>query len=364
MKRLGAVAVMLALIAGPASALDDPNAASGGNVAPERFGALPGPLMRPDGPIRPSPVPPSPQLPEDLQPQLPEASGPGGAADPFGRGRFGRLPDLAYGTYQRGYFKTAYELALPRARNGDPAAQTLVAEILSRGLGVPRKPAEAASWYAAAAEQGVPEAQFQYALMLIDGNFVTKDVNAAYALMQAAAEAGNSFAQFNLAQMIVSREQGNAGLVQAVSYYERAAEAGVGDAQYAMAQLYANGAGNKPKDDAEARRWLARAARQGFDTAQLDLGTWLVEGRGGNRDREAGFAWLRRAAMGGNIAAQNRVAKLYMQGLGVEPSSIDAAAWYFLARRGGLIDPAMEDFLDGLTDEEQKDALQRANRLR
>ena len=67
---------------------------------------------------------------------------------------------------------------LPRAEAGDPAAQTLVAEILSRGLGVARNEAEAAKWYQLAAEQGVPEAQFQYALLLLDGRFVKKDSRA------------------------------------------------------------------------------------------------------------------------------------------------------------------------------------------
>ncbi|TGV80933.1 sel1 repeat family protein, partial [Mesorhizobium sp. M00.F.Ca.ET.158.01.1.1] len=62
--------------------------------------------------------------------------------------RFGAKPaDAAYGAFQRGLYKTAYNLALVRAQNGDPAAQTLVAEILSRGLGVPLNSAEAAKWY-------------------------------------------------------------------------------------------------------------------------------------------------------------------------------------------------------------------------
>jgi len=84
----------------------------------------------------------------------------------------GRPPDLAYGAYQRGYYKTAYDLALPLAKKGEPAAQVLVAEILSRGLGVKRDEKAAAKWYEAAAEQDVPDAQVQYALMLIDGRFV------------------------------------------------------------------------------------------------------------------------------------------------------------------------------------------------
>ncbi|MDQ2634076.1 MAG: sel1 repeat family protein [Pseudomonadota bacterium] len=279
--------------------------------------------------------------------------------------RFGGPPaDAAYGAFQRGLYMTALNLARPRAEAGDAAAQTLVAEILSRGLGVARDEAEAAKWYQRAAEQGVPEAQFQYALLLLDGRFVEKDPQGAYALMQAAAEAGNRLAQFNFAQLVVDREHGDAGMRKAVSYYQRAADAGLADAQYAMSQIYANGVGGRKRDDAEARRWLLAAARQNFDTAQVDLATWLIEGRGGPRDLKAGFGWMKRAADGGNVAAQNRLAKLYMGGIGTEPNSIEAAAWYFLARRAGLMDPVMEDFLRGLTEDEQRQALARANRLR
>ncbi|MDW6021920.1 tetratricopeptide repeat protein [Mesorhizobium sp. BAC0120] len=279
--------------------------------------------------------------------------------------RFGeKQPDAAYGAYQRGLYVTAYNFALRRAKDGDAAAQTLVAEILSRGLGLPRNPVEAAKWYSLAAEQGVPEAQFQYALMLLDGDYVKKDLNEAYALLEAASQAGNVLAQFNLAQLIVRREPGDAGMAKAVPYYEQAAKAGLADAQYAMSQIYANGAGGKKRDEVEARRWLQLAAEQGYDTAALDLGTWLVEGRGGPQDRKAGFNWLRRAALIGNVAAQNRLAKLYMQGLGTDPDNIMAAAWYIAAHRAGLSDPVMDDFLNGLTPEETKQAIEKANRLR
>jgi uncharacterized protein len=285
-----------------------------------------------------------------------------GNVDPM---RFGAKPaDAAYGAFQRGLYKTALNLAMPRAKDGDPAAQTLVAEILSRGLGVKRDETEAARWYQLAAEQGVPEAQFQYALMLIDGRFVKRDKKAAFALMQASAEAGNALAQFNYAQLLVERDPGPHGVMEALPYYEKAANAELPDAQYAMSQIFANGVGGKKPDEVEARKWLVRAARQNFDTAQLDLGTWLISGRGGERDAKSGFAWLKRAAEGGNVAAQNRVAKLYMQGIGTDPDTIFAAAWYILARRAGLFDPVMDDFINGLTPEEMKTALGRANRLR
>ncbi|MER8862849.1 sel1 repeat family protein [Mesorhizobium sp. M0751] len=298
--------------------------------------------------------------------QLPQpaTTAPLPSADTINPDRFGAKPsDAAYGAFQRGLYKTAYNLALSRAQNGDPAAQTLVAEILSRGLGVPVDAAGAAKWYALAAEQGVPESQFQYALMLLDGRYVKKDEKEAYALMQAAAEAGNRLAQFNFAQLMVEQEPGDAGIAKAVSYYERAAATGLADAQYAMAQVYANGAGGKPHDDVRARGLLAQAARQNYDTAQIDLATWMIEGRGGARDLKSGFNWMKQAAEGGNVAAQNRLAKLYMNGIGTDPDLILAGAWYVVARRAGLIDQEMDDFLQGLTDEQTQQALQRANRL-
>jgi TPR repeat protein len=298
----------------------------------------------------------------------PDKTGDAGATAETGRVdllRFGqKTPDPAFGAFQRGLYITAYNLALPRAREGDAPAQALVAEILSRGLGVARDPVEAANWYGKAAEAGIPEAQFQYALVLLDGKYAAANPERAFRLMKAAADAGSRLAQFNFAQLLTDRRSGGAGLDEAVAYYEKAAEAGLADAQYAMAQVLANGVGGRAVDVAGAMRWLTLAARQNYDTAQLDLGTWLVDGRGGTRDYEAGFGWIKRAAEGGNVAARNRLAKLYVHALGTEPDPILAAAWYISARRAGLRDFEMDDFLQGLTPEEQKQAIERANRLR
>lgn len=300
-------------------------------------------------------------------PAFAQTSGPDGgrvttpAPDTVDPGRFSERPaDLAYGAFQRGHYVTALNIATPLALRGDPAAQTLVAEIYSRGLGVRRDLVTAMEWYEKAAEQKVPEALFQLAMILLDGGEELGDTDRAYRLMQEAADAGNRMAQFNFAQMTVSRDPTEAGMATAVSYYEKAAGAGVADAQYAMAQAYQHGVGGRQVDLAEARRWLELAASHNFDTAQIELGSWLIEGIGGERDREAGFSWLMRAAVAGNPAAQNRVAKLYRAGIGVEPDRVTAAAWYLRARRAGLIDPVMEDQLDGLTEEEMQLANARA----
>ena len=279
-------------------------------------------------------------------------------------GRFAPRPaDAAYGAYQRGYYITALNLATPLALEGDPAAQTLIAEIYSRGLGVPRDVAMATEWYEKAAERKVPEALFQLAMILLDGGEEFRDVARATRLLGEAAVVGHRLAQFNLAQLLVARQSSAEEMQRAVAYYERAANGGLADAQYAMAQVYEYGAGGRKADLTTARGWLERAARQNYDTAQIQLGAWLVDGIGGARDYAAGFSWLMRAAAAGNPAAQNRVAKLYRAGIGVDPDTVEAAAWYLRARRAGLIDPLMEDQLEGLTEEQIAEAGKRAEAL-
>ncbi len=59
----------------------------------------------------------------------------------------------------------------------------------------------------------------------------------------------------------------------------RASE-GIADVQNGLGEWYANGI-NVPKDDAKAVAWFCKAAAQGFDQAQRNLGCMYSEVRGG-----------------------------------------------------------------------------------
>jgi uncharacterized protein len=279
--------------------------------------------------------------------------------------RFGqRASDEAFGAFQRGLYKTALNLALARAKDGDAAAQTLAAEIYARGLGTAQDLPEASRLYNLAAEKGIPEAQFQAALFLIEGKAGTKNKEKAKAYLEKAVAANHTLAAFNLAQLILSDASTDTQKKPAFDLFLRAAQTGLPDAQYAVSQFLANGSGGAPFDEVQARGWLEKAARQNYDTAQLDLGTWLIDGVGGKKDYEAGFLWIKRAAEIGNVEAQRRLAHLYEDGIGNKGDQISAAAWYVIARRVGLHDEALDDLLDGLTPEELKKAIEMANRLK
>ena len=269
----------------------------------------------------------------------------------------------AFGAFQRGYYLTAMELALPRAQLGDPAAQTLLAELFASGLGVARNMDDAAFWYKQAAEAGDASAQFKYGLMLLEGKYVEPDRAKAEELMKKAADAGNAFAQFNHAQMLVAQKPGDAGVLEALPYFEKAAEQGVADAQYALAQIYNTTDGVADEKRARAREFMEKAARAGYDTAQLDYAIWLIDGVGGPKDYEAGFRWMQVAATRGNVVAQNRMAILHINAIGTKGDPVEAAKWYILSRRAGFDDRGLDDFYQGLTEEEQKQAIEAANKF-
>jgi uncharacterized protein len=272
--------------------------------------------------------------------------------------------DLAYGAFQRGLFGTAFDYALPLAEKGDPASETLIAELMTRGLAVKKDMKGAAFWYAKAAKGGDPAAMFKYSLMLLEGVYVPRDSALADEYMQKAADAGNASAQFNVGQILVSQNPGVKGLRLALPYYEKSAEQGIADAQYAVAQIYRN-LDDLPKEKRDrAREWLVRAARAGFDTAQLDMGIWLINGIMGPQQLDNGFNWLRIAANRGNVAAQNRLSHAYVSALGTRPDPVEAAKWFILARRAGLNDPSLEDFYMGLPASQQKQAIEAANKYR
>ncbi|NJR14162.1 MAG: sel1 repeat family protein [Phyllobacteriaceae bacterium] len=279
--------------------------------------------------------------------------------------RFGNRPaDPAYAAFQRGLYITALNLALPKAEQGDRAAQMLTAEIHARGLGVPRNMEEATRWYMLAAEQGDAEAQLQVAMILLgDKPLDLANPNRAEAMdmLRASAETGNPYAAFNLAQLVMAEQPGDDGARQARILFETAATRDIPGALYALARFHLTGIGGATIDGAKARDLMTRAARAGLDTAQLDLATSLADGVFGKADYTEAFIWMRRAALGGNPLAANRLAKLYMFGLGNDGDPIAAAAWYIRAKRAGIKDAEMEDYLEGLTDDQRSKALTAAN---
>ena len=108
--------------------------------------------------------------------------------------------DLVYGAYQRGLYKTAFDLASTRAQYAnDPKAMTMLGELYANALGVKRDYAKAAQWYQRAADAGDREGMFALAMMRLSGRGGAVNREEAAKLLASAAKLGEPKAAYNLA---------------------------------------------------------------------------------------------------------------------------------------------------------------------
>ena len=267
-------------------------------------------------------------------------------------------PDLAFGAFQRGWFLTAFSLALDRAKTGDSAAQTLLGVLLSRGLGVEPDLSAAADWYSLAGKAGDPEALYALGQLYLEGQGVEPDQVTAADLFRQAADEGHAGAARELGYLLLQGKGEEKNAMLAAAYLRRASGLGDMDAQYTLAGLYVEGVG-VVADAALAARWFGEAAKNGHVGAEVEYGIILFNGDGVTKNEAAAVYWFARAANTDNPAAQLRLARLLAEGRGVDADPAEAARWYLIAKDQGLDDDFMEDWMRRL-DPEARDAAQKA----
>ena len=135
--------------------------------------------------------------------------------------------------------------------------------------------------------------------------------------------------------VICSTSTRNSVSQKALRWNQHAAQQGNLDVAYQVGIAYARGEG-AALDDAKANQWLLRAANAGHAEAQLHLGARLREGKGlAAPDPEQGFRWVDRAARQGLPQAAMILGVFYADGVGVEPDSVVAHAWFTIAIERG-----------------------------
>ena len=111
------------------------------------------------------------------------------------------------------------------------------------------------------------------------------------------------------------------------------AESGEAAAQNEVGSHYYAGRGVE-RDDAEAARWIRRAAEQDYAPAQYNLGLLHFRNRGVAGSDAAAARWYRAAAGQGYAPAQAGLGYLHIYGAGVEENHVLAYMWLELAWRG------------------------------
>jgi TPR repeat protein len=90
----------------------------------------------------------------------------------------------------------------------------------------------------------------------------------------------------------------------------------------------------------------------------------LLRGLGLTADEPKAVGYLRSAAEKGIAGAQNRLAHVYLEGIGVDRSAVEAAKWRLLAKASGLEDAVLDKALASLSKADRATAERAASEWR
>ena len=172
-------------------------------------------------------------------------------------------------------------------------------------------------------------------------------------------------AQYNLGLMYANGRGVPKDDAEAVKWLRKAAEKGVDESQYNLGLMYANGRG-VPKDDATAVRLYRKAAENGIAGAEYNLGLMYANGRGVPKDDAEAVKWLRKAAEKGVDESQYELGLMYANGRGVPKDDATAYQWYLLAVAQGNEEArkGMDDMEKLLTPEQRAEGQRMAREFK
>ena len=146
--------------------------------------------------------------------------------------------------------------------------------------------------------------------------------------INAAAEKGNPVKQCALGSIYFSSKLGVAqDYAKAVYWLRKAAEQGYDEAQHNLGVCYYNGEG-VAKDYTESAKWFRKAAEQTYAPAQNNLGVCYARGEGLAKDAAKAVEWWRKSAVHGYAASQYNLGVCYADGEGVAMDAGEAVKWF------------------------------------
>ena len=201
--------------------------------------------------------------------------------------------DSGYRAYKKGDYGTALDELLPLAKQGDPKAQRVIAEMYADGLGVDEDYVAAAKWYQRAADQGYAPAMAGLGDLYFYGNGVDQNQATAIKWYRRGAERGDPEAEYDYGLIF---HDGSAGQKQnfdaAMKWFLRAAAQGDGPALNMVGYMHdlGEGVGEDPmKPLAGINAPLTRASRLPNTTSESCIKT-AAAWKGTRRRRRAGIA--------------------------------------------------------------------------
>lgn len=113
-------------------------------------------------------------------------------------------------------------------------------------------------------------------------------------------------------------------LKRAIAFFEAAVEVEDPYACFTLGQWYYHGKGGLTPDKSKAFELQLKAANKGHPFAMFNVGTALLTGDGVTLNHSQAEEWLRKAHDANVVYASLNLAKMYMDGVGVNKDLLEA----------------------------------------
>ncbi len=143
-------------------------------------------------------------------------------------------------------------------------------------------------------------------------SYDAKNYREAFELFSKAASKGHTLSMYMLGKMYYDGEYVKQDIRNALYWWTKAAEAGNKYGQLILAKLYAADERESgiTQDYGKAFYWAMQAAEQGDMSAQYEVGTSYLSGRGVRQNVDEAIRWYKKAAAQGNQDAKRVLEKL------------------------------------------------------
>ena len=212
--------------------------------------------------------------------------------------------------------KQSFQLTKRAAAAGDISAQVTLGFKYLEGLGVATNSDEGLRWI----RTGISAMEDAVAKAMARTNARFEAVARQVEINLCACRLGEHYAEGR----VLPRD-----LTQAVYWFEKAKDAPRAQQQLGWLHL------TQTKNYSEAAKWLGRAAEAGNARAQENLAGLYYQGLGVAQDYGEAFKWFRLAAQAGEAPAERMLGVFYQDGYSVAPDSAEAAKWYRSAAEQG-----------------------------
>jgi len=185
--------------------------------------------------------------------------------------------------YRGGDYKTAYQLFLKAAEQGNARAKTYLRMMCANGQGVEKGCKESAKSDRLATKEGQAGAQSNLGVLYDKEQGVLQDEKEAVKSYRLAAEQGDAGAQVALGVRYETGDGVQQDYKEALKWYHLAADQGYALAQTYLGVLYKTRE-RVPQDYREAAKWFRLATDQGDALAKCNLSALYASGRGVSRN--------------------------------------------------------------------------------